>query len=114
MYLIQNISADPYQKQSLILPNGDRLVLTFYFSSMFYSWYISSMVHKNLTLNNIRIYNSLNILTQWSNRIPFGIACITQDNREPSLIQDFSSGVSKLYIIDQDEMKTWMEFIDGR
>ena len=104
MFLIQQITNDPLQKQTLILPDGTSLSLTVNFVPMQYGWFITSLIYGSFTLNGLRITNSPNMLHQFKNQIPFGLACFSTNNREPSQQQDFSSGASQLYILSSAEV----------
>jgi len=105
MYLIQQITSYPYQTQTLILPNGNSLTLTIRFAPMQYGWFITNLTYFDFVLNGMRICNSPNMLYQFKNNLPFGLACYSTQNREPSLQQDFSSGASSLYILNADEVE---------
>ncbi len=111
MFLIQQVTANPLQQQTLILEDGTALELTIYFRPMQYGWFINEILYGNFKLYGVRITNSPNMLHQFRNRIPFGLACFSSANREPSLQQDFSSGVSKLYILSQAEINEYAEFL---
>ena len=80
---------------------------------MQYGWFITSLVYGSFTLNGIRISNSPNILNQFRNQIPFGLACYSTNNREPMLQYDFSSGASILYILDQAETQEYADILSG-
>lgn len=111
MFLIQNIAAAPYQKQSVILPSGAAVNFTLYFRSMQQGWFLENISYGTFSLNGVRITNSPNILNQWRNEIPFGLACYSTNNREPGLLQDFSSSASILYILSQDEVDAYTEYL---
>jgi hypothetical protein len=49
---------------------------------------------------------------QWQNLIPFGIACFSTNNREPSLLEDFSSGASRLFLLSEAEVEEFQEYLD--
>jgi hypothetical protein len=104
MFLIQQITSDPLQKQTLILPDGTSLSMTINFVPMQYGWFITSLVYGAFILNGLRITNSPNMLHQFKNQIPFGLACFSNQNREPSQQQDFSSGTSQLYLLSAAEV----------
>lgn len=53
------------------------------------------------------------MLRQWKNKIPFGLACYSVQNREPSQQQDFSSGTSKLYILNAIEVQQYEQLLAG-
>lgn len=112
MYRIQQITADPYQKQTLILDSGAQVTLTLYFRPMQYGWFLEELKYLDFTLRGLRISNSPNMLHQWRNRLPFGLGCFSTANREPSLIQDFSSGASKLYVLSAAEVAEYTEFLE--
>lgn len=113
MYLIQGITSNALQKQTLILQDGSSLALTIYFRPMQLGWFIDELVYKDFTLHGVRITNSPDILYQFKNILPFGLACYSSGNREPSQQQDFSSGASKLYILTQAEVTAYTEFLQG-
>lgn len=111
MLLIKQITADPLQTQTIILADGSSFIFTLYFRSLQFGWFIENIVYKNFILNGLRITNSPNMFHQFRNQIPFGIACFSTANREPSQLQDFSSGVSKLYLLNEVEIIQYNEFL---
>lgn len=78
---------------------------------MQYGWFINNLTYGTFVLNGLRITNNPNILYQWSNQIPFGLACLTRQLREPSQQEDFSSGVSKIYLLNEAEVQAYVEFL---
>ncbi len=111
MQLIQQITSAPLQTQTLILTNGISLTLQMYFRPIQQGWFFNSLTYQSFQLNGLRISNQLNMLRQWKNLIPFGLACISTQNREPSLIQDFASGASSLYILSAAEVAEYEAFL---
>ena len=104
MYLIQGVTEDTNQKQNLVLPDGTSLSLTLKFIPMQYGWFIQELVYGGFTLQGFRVVTSPNMLHQYLNQIPFGLACYTKDNLEPTQQKDFSSGYATLYLLDDDEL----------
>lgn len=90
---------------TLILPNGFQTTLGINFYPMQFGWFITSLTYQTFTLNGLRITNNPNMLHQFQNIIPFGLACYSSQNREPSQQNDFSSGASLLYILSSDEVE---------
>lgn len=113
MFIIQQITSDPLQKQTLILPDGSQLTMTIYFVPMQFGWFITNLTYQGFILNGLRITNSPNMLNQFRNQIPFGLACYSKKNREPSQQQDFSSGNSKLYLLNQAECQQYAELLSS-
>lgn len=111
MLLIQRVTSNPLQKQALILDDGTVVSLTMYFRPMQQGWFINELMWGSFVLNGLRICNSPNMLYQFRNQIPFGLACFSVNNREPSLQQDFSSGASKLYILTEAEVQEYTEYL---
>jgi len=106
MLQIQNWTTDVDQTQAITLPDGSLLTIEIYFREQQQGWFISSLTWSTtgFTISGLRITNNVNILLQWKNLIPFGLACFTTDGYEPSLQQDFSSGASTLYILTAAEV----------
>lgn len=113
MLLIQQITTDPLQKQVLVLQDGTTVSLELYFRPQQTGWFVNEMVYGDFILRGLRITNSPNMLNQFRNQLPFGFACFSSANREPSQQEDFSSGASKLYILTQAEVLAYAEFLSA-
>lgn len=113
MYEITQITVDPTQNRNLILYDGSVLRMTMIFKPMQYGWFATLVYGTSFTINNIRIVNSPNILQQWRNLIPFGLACYSTQNREPMQQQDFIAGNSKLYILDHAEVEAFTDLLNA-
>ena len=113
MNLIQQITTDSNQTRTLILADGTQLTFTMYCRPMQYGWFITNLVYQSFTLTELRITNSPNMLHQFRNQIPFGLACYTAADREPSQQQDFSSGASTLYLLTAADVAAYTKFLTG-
>lgn len=113
MLLIQQITKDPLQKLSLVLEDGSLVKLEIYFRPLQLGWFFNSIEYGDFVLRGLRITNSPNMLYQWMNKISFGISCFTTNLREPSLIEDFASGNSRLYILTEDECVAYREYLQS-
>lgn len=113
MYLIQQITSNPFQQQILTLPDGTTLSLTIYFIPQQYGWFITSLTYKTFTLQGVRITNSPNILYQFQNQIPFGLACFSSQNREPTQQNDFVSGANILFLLDATDVAGYTGLIEN-
>lgn len=111
MFLIQRITGNPLQQQTLVLDDGSTVFIEMYFRPMQFGWFFNTITYQTFTLNGLRITNSPNMLNQFQNQIPFGIGCFSTNNREPSQQNDFSSGASKLYILNAAEVAEYEEFL---
>jgi hypothetical protein len=114
MFRIQNLTDDPKQKQTLVLPNGELIALSIEYVPMQIGWFITNLTYNDFTLAGVRISNSPNLLYQYRNQIPFGLACFSDySKREPTQQQDFASEASKLYILSQEEVEAYTEYLSG-
>lgn len=114
MYKIDGLTNDALQTHKLVLFDGSILSLTFYFVPMQYCWMIKNLTYGDFQINNMRICVNPNMLFQWKNILPFGLACFSTSQREPSQLEDFSSGASTLYILDEAEVAEFEELIRGQ
>lgn len=114
MLRIQQITSDSQQQQTVILPDGTQLGMSLYYSQQQYGWFASFTYGSNFVINNMRVCVSPNMLYQWKNILPFGLGCfITTANREPTQIQDFSSNLFQLFILTEDEIQEYSEFLQS-
>lgn len=111
MKLIQQITDAPLQTQKFVLDDANSFLITIYFVPRQQGWFITNLTFNTFILNGIRISNSVNMLHQFHNIIPFGLACISTANREPSLQKDFSSGASRIYVLSKDETTQYAEYL---
>jgi hypothetical protein len=113
MYLVQNLTEDALQTMDLVLPDGSDISLTIYYTLNQQAWFIQNLTYGSFVLQGFQIINSPNMLYQWQNVLPFGLACFSTNEREPSLIQDFLSGNSQLFVLTQAECQQYQEFLSG-
>lgn len=111
MLKINEINSNPKQRRKVLLPTGESFTLFIEFLPQQYGWFIRDFVFEEIEIHNVRISNNLNILRQYKNIIPFGLACVSIDDREPSLLEDFSSGHSNLLIVTKNEISEYEEYI---
>lgn len=111
MNLIGQITSNPSQQQQLVLSDGSAILFQIYFREQQIGWFINDLAYKDFILQGVRITNSPNILNQFRNQIPFGLACFSTQNREPTQLQDFVSGASKLYILTAAEVAAYANFL---
>lgn len=112
MYQVQNITSDALQQQTLVLPDGTFLVITLNYKPLQYGWF-ANLTYGTFELDGLRITNSPNMLFQFRNLLPFGLACISTANREPTQQQDFLSGEAALYVLSKDEMAEYVQYLEG-
>jgi hypothetical protein len=114
MYNIPNITDDYLQIKSLVLPSGSKIVMSLYYMPIQTGWFITNLTYGTFQLNGLRITNSPNMLHQFKNKIPFGLACFSSTTREPNLLQDFLSGSSSLYILTPAEVAAYSRALSAQ
>ena len=114
MYQIGKITQNALQEQSLVLPNGTVFTIRMRFVPMQLGWFFDSIVYGDFEIRGMRICVSPNMLLQFKNQIPFGLACFSNVGpREPQLQEDFSTGAFSMYFLDSDEVAAFADYIEG-
>lgn len=111
MFQIQNLTDDTKQKQTVLLEDGTSFTFTLYFRPLQYGWFIDELTYQDFVLYGLRVCNTPNLLHQYRNQIPFGLACFSSEKREPMLQPDFSSGASNLYVLSADEVEDFQRYL---
>lgn len=113
MLIIESLTDDPNQRHAFALPDGSQITMELSYSALQYGWFIRRLEYEDFVVRGLRISNSPNFLHQFRNLIPFGLTCQTNGGREPTQLQDFSSGAAKLYILTEEEVEQFAEFLRG-
>ncbi len=112
MYQV-SVTSDAVQDQNLVLADGSQISIEIRFVPMQFGWFFNYLNYGAFSLNGFRIVNSPNMLQQYRNLIPFGLACFSLSQREPSQQTDFSSGNSNLYILSSDDVVYYNDILTG-
>ncbi len=104
MKTITGIQANPSQELTVVLEDGTSFTLSMYFRPAISMW-MCDILYGEIAINNMRVCNNLNILEQYSNILPFGIACFTDSGYEPSLIDDFSTLKAQLLLMTSSDVE---------
>lgn len=97
------ISDDPNQHLRTPLEDGTNVSLTLRYYPFSERWSVD-VKYKDFELNGQKVFNSLNMLYQFSQQIPFGINITVVGGGEPFLIGDFQSGRAQLFILNSEEV----------
>lgn len=103
MLLINNITNDAAQQSTLTGIPGLQIGMLLRYMPRIQRW-IFNINYNNFTVNGLAVVASPNILRQWKNIIPFGIACTCAGGLDPFRIDDFSNGVANLYLLNSDDI----------
>lgn len=113
MQQINGLTSYPNQQLTVKLPDGSVLQISMLYRQSQYGWFFTALNWNNSQWveNGRRIVTHPNMLRQYKDLIPFGLACFTVNNREPTNQQDFvppSAGVapaSALYLLSATEVQ---------
>lgn len=110
---VNSITNDPYQDHQVYLPNGEPLGLKIKFEEQQYCWFIEEMNYLGQMFYNLKLVDSMNLLFQYQSKLPFGLALYSSNKLGPMFIDDFSDGVSKLYVLTKEECDEIKRFFTG-
>ena len=114
MLKISEITNDAVQNRTIILPDETEFDIQIRYVPQQLGWFIESLTYQDFSVSGIRIVNSYNLLYQYTDLIPFGIACFSSGHREPALQEDFASGSSELFLLTPSDKIELERFItDG-
>ncbi len=114
MLLINQITTAPKQLHTLNLPDGTSATLALEYKPMQVAWFITQLTYRDFEVNNLMVVTSANMLRQFKNRIPFGLAVFVDGNHEPTLPTDFSSGRARMTVLTEEEVDYYEEFLSGQ
>ena len=113
MLEVTALTNDPAQEHEIYLPDGETLHLKVRFHEQQNAWVIEELAYKDIYLYGIHIVDSLNLLYQYSSKLPFGLSCASSNGIGPSFIDDFSDRISIMYILTEEECAEIKSFYTG-
>lgn len=113
MYVVDSITANAKQKQNISIADGTSITIQLEYKPQQLGWFISKLEHQGFELSNIRICTSPNLLHQFKNKIPFGIAVVSKNNFEPTQQEDFSLKNSVMYILTEAEADSYLSVLQS-
>lgn len=120
MLQINQITNAPKQRHTLILSDGTSAVMQIEYKPQQVGWFIIELSYlakgaaAPFVLTNVRIVTGANVLRQFKNLIPFGLAVFVEGNHEPTLQTDFSNGRAKMYILTPGEVQYYEDLLSGQ
>lgn len=110
MKQIDNISEQASQVIHINLDTGEAVDLTLRFMPAIQRWAID-IASTLINASNIIISNHPNILWAFASMGKFGIACLSNDDVEPFQFDDFSSGRSQLFLLEESDLASVLEYV---
>lgn len=103
MRLIENLSADPRQNVKVVLEDGSIVDITLRYFETQRGWFYDIQYGTFINYNR-RLVTSPNMLRQFRDILPFGIACVVNDGKEPVFLDDFSTKRVVVYFLTAEEV----------
>lgn len=105
MNYVDIITENPSQVMSLVLDNGRNVNLKLRYSANQKGWFYD-LSYLDFNLYGRRVVTSPNMLRQFKNFIPFGLAALVTDGYEPVFVDDFQNKRGNIYTLNQDDVQT--------
>ena len=104
MRLLNKIDANADQKFTVVGENQEIIPFRIYYVPSQFAWFFD-LSYNGITVNGCKVSVSPNMLRNIKNRIPFGLACITNDGHEPYYLDDFKNDRIRLYLLNANEVQ---------
>lgn len=104
MKKISGLTNDPKQQLAIVVDGYDALTLTLEYKSQQYAWYMS-VVWGDFSIYGERVAVSYNLLRQFKDILPFGLAVSGIEAMDP-LFKDSWLSANSLYLLDATDLAT--------
>lgn len=104
MLYINKITNDPSQQISLTGIPGITIDMTLRYLPRMQMW-MMGLSYNDVVINGIIVVTAANMLRQFKNNIPFGIACLMANGLDPYNQNDFATQAANLYLLNSDEVE---------
>ena len=112
---IDNLTNNHNQATDIVLDDGSTVTFNLRFKeTMSPAFWILDVIYGDFEIHNLRLCAHANLLRQWKNVLPFGLAVISNDGLDPMDINDFINGRITLYVLDTTDIQTAETFIQGQ
>ena len=101
---LNNLTNHADQVMVLQLPAGGIATLELMYHGATKRW-IMNLEYGDVVIDGIGVCCHPNLLRQWKNVIPFGLACATQFQTDPTEFSDFVNGNAVLYLLDEADVQ---------
>lgn len=107
MQLINNITNEASQKISILFDDtSKKIVLELVYRPTQTGWFVD-ITYEDFIVRGLRVCINNNLLSQFQNRIPFGLLVISSDGYEPLSIEDFITDRVKIGILNKEEVEAF-------
>ena len=100
---ITSITTDPRQTHKLPVEGFDDCEMTLTWRDTQSSWF-ADFTFGDVEIFGMRLCSSPNILSQFANRLPFGISVFGEDKQDPITIEAFANGSTTFLMLNAAEV----------
>lgn len=99
MKLLDQLDGTPKQQYNLAGENGELIGFFLYYMPTVQLW-ACDISYKDFITKGIIVTVSSNLLHNYANLLPFGLACTSADGLDPYYLTDFAEGRIKIYLLN--------------
>ena len=103
MNILTGFTDSPLQTTTIPLDDGTRAVLQLYFRPQQKGWFYD-LQHQSFILLGQRLVTGENILRQFRNQIPFGLAVLTTTHRDPFDQEDLVNRAAVIVLLSPEDV----------
>jgi hypothetical protein len=104
MNLLTGFTDSPRQTTTLPLENGDRATLFLQYRPQQLGWFFD-LQYGDFLAQGQRFVSGPNILHQFQEQLPFGLAVLTVDQLDPSGLEDFATRKAVVILLDRVDVE---------
>lgn len=104
MLWINEVTSDPKQRHLITIAGYENASITLEFCSSQHCWFFS-LVWEDFAIYGKRLVVSPNLLRQWKEILPFGLAVMTSNNLDPLTQDAFAQGIASLYVLTSEDVQ---------
>jgi hypothetical protein len=111
MLIIDRLNDSAYQRLRMrSVDTGLPIDFAFNYNPTQQTW-VMALQYENIRVKGLAVVNSINLLLQYKNLIPFGLYVNTDDGFDPYYIDDFVNGRVTIALLDSIEINSVDEII---
>lgn len=103
MKQIDNLSSESDQLIQINLEDGSLVSFEFVYKPAIQRW-VFNVAFDTFEADNLNLCLHPNILREFRDKLPFGLACTSTDGADPAFIEDFSSARVAVYLLSAAEV----------
>lgn len=115
MIQLTTLNDAPSQQTNVALADGSEVTLTLTYLPAVQRWSLD-VQHQDIPPDGqalgLNLCTHPNLLRQWRNVIPFGLAVVSTDQGDPVSVEDFASGRIILYVLDSSQGEDDVEQVE--